>query len=153
MMSSALAPPARAAPAAGRRGRSHLVALEGGRGRTGFVSSPPCRPVRLPAAIVRRRRLTILGVVAAALFVAAGWFDGVGSRPDRSAAMPSERLAAPGDVYVVRPGDTLWSIARRLEPSGDVRATVDRMVEAHGSATVDVGDRIPLEAVAGARGP
>jgi hypothetical protein len=45
---------------------------------------------------------------------------------------------------VVEPGDTLWVIARRLQPKGDVRATVDRLVKANGGADLHVGERISL---------
>jgi Tfp pilus assembly protein FimV len=34
---------------------------------------------------------------------------------------------AGGYAYVVRPGDTLWSIASRLEPGRDPRPLVDRL--------------------------
>jgi hypothetical protein len=39
----------------------------------------------------------------------------------------------------------MWSIARRLQPDGDIRATVDRLVEINGSAAIEVGDRIALD--------
>jgi nucleoid-associated protein YgaU len=158
MMSAASVRSAPTAEPSTRRGRPHLVVLEGGRGQTGFVSSPPCRPVRLPAAVARRRRrrLALVGLVVAALFAAAGWFDRRASIPGGPGGSASASLdASPplvdsgNGVYVVRAGDTLWSIARRVDPDGDVRATVDRLVAAHGSATVDVGDRIPIDELSG----
>jgi hypothetical protein len=45
-------------------------------------------------------------------------------------------------VVEVAPGDTLWTIARRLQPSGDVRPLVDRLAAAHGSTVLQVGERI-----------
>jgi nucleoid-associated protein YgaU len=42
--------------------------------------------------------------------------------------------------YVVRPGDTLWSIARRLEPGEDPRAVVDEIAEAN---RIAAGDLVP----------
>ncbi|MGH9118847.1 MAG: LysM peptidoglycan-binding domain-containing protein [Acidimicrobiales bacterium] len=126
--------------------RPRLVVLEGGRGRTGLVSSPICRPVLLPAALVRRRRLAVVAAVAAILVVIAARLDGGAAVPTQ--AQPRPIAAGEHSVYVVQPGDTLWSIARRLDADGDVRATVDALVERHGSASVDVGDRIPLGGLA-----
>ena len=53
-----------------------------------------------------------------------------------------------GRVHVVQPGDTFWSIAREVEPEGDVRPVVDRLVAEHGSPTLVVGEpiRVPLRA-------
>ncbi len=47
-------------------------------------------------------------------------------------------------VYVVQPGDTIWSIAHQLDPSGDTRATVDRLVSLNGGATLEPGQRLRL---------
>jgi len=50
--------------------------------------------------------------------------------------------AAPRWV-VVQPGDSLWTVARRLQPSGDVRALVDRLAERAG-ASIIAGQRIDV---------
>jgi LysM repeat protein len=50
------------------------------------------------------------------------------------------------NVHIVQPGDTLWSIARRLQPEGDLRPLVDRLAMAHGGAALQVGERIGLPA-------
>jgi Tfp pilus assembly protein FimV len=47
-------------------------------------------------------------------------------------------------VYVVQPGDTIWSIAHDLDPSGDTRATVDRIVALNGGAALEPGQRLRL---------
>ncbi len=40
-----------------------------------------------------------------------------------------------GYLYVVRPGDTLWAIASRVQPGGDPRPLVDRLqAQLHGAA-------------------
>jgi hypothetical protein len=41
----------------------------------------------------------------------------------------------------VQPGDTAWSIARRLAPTGDIRGLVDELVEANGGV-LQPGDRL-----------
>jgi Tfp pilus assembly protein FimV len=66
------------------------------------------------------RALAIVLVVAVFLLVAPGLARGVG--PDR----PEPRV-----TYVVEPGDTLWSIARRVAPGQDPRPVVDGLIEAN----------------------
>jgi len=41
---------------------------------------------------------------------------------------------------VVRPGDTLWSIARRVAPGQDPRGVVDAIADANG---VEAGSLVP----------
>jgi hypothetical protein len=45
---------------------------------------------------------------------------------------------------VVRPGDTLWSIATSLAPDDDVRAVVDELAERAGGADLQPGQRIDV---------
>ena len=66
------------------------------------------------------RVLAIVLVVAAFLLVAPGLARGDG--PDR----PASRV-----TYVVQPGDTLWSVARRVAPGRDPRPVVDGLIEAN----------------------
>jgi LysM repeat protein len=47
-------------------------------------------------------------------------------------------------VYVVQPGDTYWTIARRLQPTGDVRVLVDRLSGDHGGAPLQPGEQLVL---------
>jgi len=49
-----------------------------------------------------------------------------------------------GAVYLVRPGDTLWSIAAALHPGTDVRGAVDRLVELNGSPVLQAGETLHL---------
>jgi hypothetical protein len=66
------------------------------------------------------RALAIVLVVALFLLVAPGLARGDG--PDRP---------APRVTYVVKPGDTLWSIARRVAPGRDPRPVVDGLIKAN----------------------
>lgn len=81
----------------------------------------------------RRRRAAIL--IGGALVV------GVLTAPLAEALDdPSAPAAAVEERYVVRSGDTLWSIAERLTPSGDPRPVVDALMEAN---HVDPGALVP----------
>jgi LysM repeat protein len=104
-------------------------------------------PVHRPAAAVYRRRravaLLLAATVLAALVLAVGGLlASFGGGP----LTTSERPGAPASVYVVQPGDTFWEIARRLDPAGDPRPLVARLVAAHGSPVLVPGQRLALPA-------
>lgn len=81
---------------------------------------------------VRRRRVAFtLAVVMAGLAVS-------GAVAHRLAGSPMEPAAR--RTYVVRSGDTLWSIAQRMAPGDDPRPLVQRIQEANG---VDAGAIAP----------
>jgi hypothetical protein len=47
--------------------------------------------------------------------------------------------------YTVKPGDTLWSIARRIAPSQDPRPVVDQLIaDNHLRGTLQAGQAIDL---------
>ena len=76
---------------------------------------------------VRWSRVAVLAVAAAILPIGAHAVAG---------ASGGHRLAAVR-TYVVRPGDTLWSIAARLgDPAADLRPVVDRLQAANRGASV-----------------
>ncbi len=117
-------------------------------------TDPFARPAPAPAprfrlaAVYRRRRiaaLLLVTTVAAALVLAVGGLlASFGGGP----LTASERPGAPAAVYVVQPGDTFWEIARRLDPTGDPRPLVARLVAAHGSPVLVPGERLALPAAA-----
>lgn len=43
---------------------------------------------------------------------------------------------------LVQPGDTVWGIARRLQPEGDVRPLVDRIIALNGGAELRAGQHL-----------
>jgi hypothetical protein len=45
---------------------------------------------------------------------------------------------------IVQPGDTLWSIARRVQPTGDVRPLVSALIDEYGGRPLQVGETISL---------
>ncbi len=50
---------------------------------------------------------------------------------------------------VVQSGDTLWTIARRLHPTGEIRGLVDALAERAGSSALDAGQRIDISGLLG----
>ncbi len=108
------------------------------------LSPPRVRP--LSPSTYRRRRALAAGAVVAVSALATIVLGALGGG---SLTAPERPLPADaGRTYVVQPGDTFWSIAREVEPEGDVRPVVDRLVAEHGGATLVVGEpiRLPLRA-------
>jgi hypothetical protein len=60
-------------------------------------------------------------------------------------AAPAHRSPVSG-AYVVRPGDTVWSVARTLQPDGDIRPLVDRLVAERGGTGLVAGEVLQLDA-------
>ncbi|HEY6317129.1 MAG TPA: LysM domain-containing protein [Acidimicrobiia bacterium] len=56
--------------------------------------------------------------------------------PGRSPTLVSSR------TIVVRPGDTLWAIAERIDPGADPRPVVDELVTLNGSAQLQPGETL-----------
>ncbi|MDP9119708.1 MAG: LysM peptidoglycan-binding domain-containing protein [Actinomycetota bacterium] len=81
---------------------------------------------------VRRRRLIGLCVMVG--------LAGVLSGPVANAVVGGAQKPNSSRIYVVRPGDTLWSIATRLAPSTDPRIVVDAITLANG---LDPADLVP----------
>jgi hypothetical protein len=94
---------------------------------------------------MRRRRLVLALSSCAALVALALPWGGAGGHP---LATPGPVLAGaavrPGAVYVVQPGDTMWSIAQRLDPTADPRVLVSQLETQVGSDTLQPGERIHL---------
>lgn len=100
---------------------------------------PPARPTARPAtarpAPARRRRVASLRrflpgaatlAVLAVCWFGAGALAGAGTG-GHLVRLPGSRPVPGGYAYVVRPGDTLWSLATRLEPGSDPRPLMDRL--------------------------
>jgi Tfp pilus assembly protein FimV len=60
------------------------------------------------------------------------------------AVLPGSVKVDGGYLYVVRPGDTLWSIAARLEPGGDPRVLVAQLAAQVHGGTLLPGSRLRL---------
>lgn len=106
---------------------------------------PPARPLRRPlpdrATRIRRRRLAalvlvvLLGIGLTALL-----------RWTAANVVGSDESPQPitSSVYVVQPGDTLWSIAERVAPDSDPRPIVAELRERNGASELEVGDRLDV---------
>jgi hypothetical protein len=103
--------------------------------------APPRRP---PAHIYRRRRL-VAAFLLTAVLLGAALMAGALVPGSSATARPAAPPAAGARVHVVQPGDTVWSIARSVQPDGDVRPLVDRLVADHGGM-LRVGQRIVFPA-------
>lgn len=128
----------RAGPRAVARSRLEPVAPAG----------PPARRARsagtapFPDRTYRRRRAVAAGLVVVLVLAVWAALGALGGGP-LPVPERSDRLQA-GTEYTVQPGDTLWSIARRVQPAGDPRPLVDRLVSTHGGPTLYVGERLVL---------
>ena len=86
--------------------------------------------------VYRRRRLVALALVV-------GLVLGVVSFVGSADATPTpEGELAESVTVVVQPGDTLWGIAGALDPAGDRRELVDRLVGLAGSTSLQPGQEL-----------
>jgi nucleoid-associated protein YgaU len=79
----------------------------------------------------------VLVAMVLAIGVGAGAFSSLVPTPG---AAPI--AAAEARVVVVEPGDSVWSIARSLQPEGDVRPLVHTIVQANGAEPLQPGQEI-----------
>jgi hypothetical protein len=82
-----------------------------------------------------KSRLGVLAGIVLAVFV--GGFG---------IANASSSSKGEGRSYLVRSGDSFWSIARSMQSQGDLRPLVADLIEAHGSNALQVGDVVELPA-------
>lgn len=106
---------------------------------------------RLHPSVYRRRRLLAAGLlllaIAAVLVTVQSALAGTGGGPLTTTGAAATGMEPAGaQEWVVRPGDTLWSIALALDPKGDVRPLVHRLAAELGGATVYPGEVIPIPA-------
>jgi hypothetical protein len=119
--------------------RPPLRSIEGGRSPAALRRVACYRRRRLMALIALTVLVAVLTLLANA--AVAGIVGGGDTAPAADATAPATPVGA---VYVVQPGDTLWSIAAEIAPGTDVRRTVDRLVDLNGATALAVGQRLRL---------
>lgn len=93
--------------------------------------------VHLVAAVVG-----LVVVLVLSLAIGNGTLAALAPAPS-SAGAPAAAAATGGQATVVaQAGDTMWSIARRLQPTGDVRPLVDALVAANGGTALRPGQEV-----------
>ncbi len=109
-----------------------------------------------PSRIYARRRLmVVLSLIAIVLVLFLGTGHVVANRGGapasasmiRPASSPSADAAAapvPANLYIVQPGDTLWSIGERFHGHTPVVDYVDSLVEANGGTEIEVSQALSL---------
>ncbi|MTA78715.1 MAG: LysM peptidoglycan-binding domain-containing protein, partial [Actinobacteria bacterium] len=125
------------------------------------TSAPPIAPNAAPVA-GRMLRTLVAGLALAGLlaFAAVGVVTLLGA--DAAATVPASPAAVNHPIgvdatttsstpieVVVQSGDTLWTIARRLHPTGEIRGLVDALAERAGSSALDAGQRIDISGLLG----
>lgn len=129
--------------------RPHLRLVPAGPGAT--VPVPVQAPLGLGAELGIGVRHLVAAVAALVVVLIASLAIGNGAlaslAPAPSPAGTSSSAAVePGGAVVVEPGDTLWTIARRVQPSGDVRPLVDQLIALNGTAPLQAGATVQLPA-------
>ena len=95
------------------------------------------RPTRAGVRLTRRGRLVVLALLLALAGLAVGL-----AAPASDAAAP----AGAAQTIVVRPGDSLWSIAAHYRPGRDTRGVVEHIRSLNGISgyTIHAGQRLIL---------
>lgn len=113
--------------------------------RRAVARAPRPRVVGVPPAevVYRRRRLVVATLILSVLLGGRVAADLVWSGP-LAAPEPAQPVLVGERVHLVQPGDTLWTIARSFQPTGDIRRLVDALAAQRHGAALQVGERIAL---------
>ena len=105
----------------------------------GYRAGPTTRPHRTATrAVYLRRRLValLLGIALVIVMAQAGVALG------GSTLATPERRPTTLDHTIVRPGDSLWSVAQRLAPGEDPRPVVDALAQARHGEPLSPGETV-----------
>jgi nucleoid-associated protein YgaU len=96
-----------------------------------------------PAPVRRLLPGVVLAGALAGTWLGAGALTGSRPAPTAGAHVAGASLAR-GQHYVVRAGDTLWTIALRLDPAGDPRPLVDELAAELPGGALQPGEVLTL---------
>jgi hypothetical protein len=113
--------------------RPRLLLVQGGQ-------APQARALRRTFLVRRALALAVAAVVLVVLAQLVGLV--AGSVAEAIDSPP----AASGQVHLVAPGETLWSVAGDLAPQLDRRVAVDDLLALNGEAPLRAGQRLQLPA-------
>ena len=99
---------------------------------------PRPRVTRSKRAIYMRRRVIAASLGLGLVLTAAHAGIAFGGSTTTSGRSPHPHV----ENIVVQPGDTLWSIARRIAPHSDPRGVVDRLAAELGTSDLQAGEMI-----------
>lgn len=112
------------------------------------VPTMPHSARRPSAAVIRRRRLVAMFFIVSFAFLAWSGLrqlaDTSGGGPLTVAGRSAQAQLITRSETIVQPGDTLWSIARRVQPTGDVRPLVSQLIDQYGGHALQVGETIEI---------
>ncbi len=109
-----------------------------------------------PSRIYARRRLmvvlSLLAIVLVLMFGAGHVVANRGGapasasmiRPANSPALAGVSTPAPANVYIVQPGDTLWSIGERFHGHTSLVDYVDQLVDVNGGTELQISQALSL---------
>jgi LysM repeat protein len=131
----------------GRRGGPPRTPEPGGLGvgasRRAFVEGARSRRRAVPA-VFWRRRLMVLVMVGSVVLATLQGLDWLASASGTAGPVGPAIRAAAGTVYVVRPGDTLWSIGHRFDPAGDERPLVQELSQQLAGRPLQPGEALSI---------
>ena len=107
-------------------------------------AAAPAAPALVDPGVYRRRRLLAMVVMAVLAYGVWSLAVDLGDRAFTGQAGAAAPIEAEAEVWVVQPGDTLWSIAVELGGEVDVRARVDALADLNGGPVLRVGQRLVL---------
>ncbi len=97
-----------------------------------------------PADEVYRRRRLVAAVLTLSVLLGGRMVADLAASGPHVAPEPTQPVLIGERVHIVEPGDTLWTIARSLQPTGDVRRLVDVLAAQRRGTALQVGERIAL---------
>ena len=94
-----------------------------------LASGPQMMTNRCSSATYWRRRFACLILLVGAVWLMAGAVGDRSGAPAKEQSLVAQTVfetaagetLATGQIVIVKPGDTLWSIARQFQPTGDIR--------------------------------